>query len=84
MLKSNLTLRFDSTLKNYLEDDLKLFKNFFELPLTIPINVRKQVLFDSCYFTSIPVGWPAGWPAGRLEDFENKANSVQFKLKFPI
>ena len=51
----------------------KLFWTPFEL-----INVNKKVWFNSYYFTSIPV---AGWVG---EKFNNKANSVQFKLKLPF
>ena len=71
-----------TTLTNYFEDDLKFFENCFELPLsTRPTHVSKQVLFNSCYFTTIPGGWSASWPAG---ENENKANSGQFQLKLPV
>ena len=73
-----------TTLTNYFEDDLKFFENCFELPLSRPTHVRKQVLFNSCYFTTIPGGRPGGWAAGRVAGgIKIKANSVQFQLKLP-
>ena len=68
-----------------MEDDLKFFEDCFGITLSRPINVRKQVLLNSCYFTTIPGGWPGGrvggWAAGLIEI---KANSVQFQLKLPV
>ena len=60
-MTANLKLRFED---NYLEDNLQLFENCFELHLTKPVNVREQVLFNSYYFTTIPGGWLGGWVAG--------------------
>ena len=41
-MPAKLLLRCEDNLKKYLEDDLNLFENCFELPLTKPINVEKQ------------------------------------------
>ena len=60
-MPANFQLQFD-----YLEDDLKLFENSFELPLTTPINVKKQVWFNSYYFITIL----GGWPAGKMEELK--------------
>ena len=88
-MPANLPLRYGDDHTNYLEDDLKLFEIFFELPLTRPINVRKQVLFNSQYFTTIPGGLVAGQMAGwrnmkiRLTQFNLNLN-CQFELSFAI
>ena len=46
-MPANLPLKCEDNLKKYLEDDLNLFENRFELPLTKQINVRKQDLFNA-------------------------------------
>ena len=67
-----------------MEDDLKLFEDCFGIPLTIPINVRKQVCLNSNYFSTFPVGGlVGGWVGGRLKT-EIKTNTVQFQMKLPV
>ena len=39
----------------------QIFRNNFEVSLSSPTNVRKQVNSNSCHFTNIPGGWPGGW-----------------------
>ena len=57
-----------------------IFENCFELPLTSPTNVIKQVLIKSCYITTFPGGGGVGGGGG----INNKANSVKFQLKMPV
>ena len=45
-------------LNNWLADDLKLFENCNELLVTRSMNFGKQVLFNSCSFTTLVWRWP--------------------------
>ena len=56
-------LWFEEDHKNYLKNNLTFKKtNSFEHLSSRPANVRKQVLFNSCYFL---LSWSGGW-VGRL------------------
>ena len=68
------------------EDDLKLFEDYFGIPLPNPINVRKQVLLNSCYFLlswsvgGWVVGWLGGWLSGGWAEIELKITQFNFNL----
>ena len=54
----------------------QIFEDCFGIPLSRPINVRKQVYLNSCYFTTFP-GGGGGGGGGVAGGIVIKANSAQ-------